>query len=201
MKVQGNKYIVIRALLLATSAFFCHCTPVSVSEPVQDAFQKEDALEVLNAFYQNLHTMQGTSSEHNIGVDDFKVGYEVELQIKAPDTGLFAINFYDGDENIVLHIVARYNWLNERNVLVLNAFQGGRWGPEVRPSGFDFQPGICMTMNVVAESDGFHILQNSREIVRFPYRSGLSVTSVRRITVLSIENQSAQDIDLTIKFI
>lgn len=58
-----------------------------------------------------------------------------------------------------------------------------------------------MTMNVVAEGDGFHILQNSREIALFPYRSGLPVSAVRRISVLSIANQAAQDTDLTVKFI
>lgn len=172
-----------------------------VSEPMQDAFQKEDAVEMLNAFYQNLH-IQELSSQHSIGVDDFKVGYEVVLQIKAPDGGVFALNFYDGDENIVLHIVARYNWFGEVNVLVLNTFQqGSGWGLEIRPTGFDFQHGICMTMNVVAEGDGFHILQNSREIALFPYRSGLPVSAVRRISVLSIANQAAQDTDLTVKFI
>ena len=203
MKVQATKYTVMSVLLLATSAFLCHCTrDQPTSEPRPDEFKKEPSrLEMLNAYYQSLHIMQQTRSEHNIVVDDFKVGYEVALQIKAPDTGLFALNFYNSDNNIVLHVVARYNWLGERNVLVLNTFQGGRWESEVRPNGFNFQPGIDMTMDVEAESDGFHILQNNEEIVFFPYRSGLPVSSVRRIAVISVENQSAQDAQVTIKFI
>lgn len=203
MKVQYTKYTVMSILLLTTSAFLCHCThDRPTSEPRPDVFKKESSsLEMLNAYYQNLHIMQQISSQHNILVEDFKVGYKVALQIKAPDMGLFALNFYNSEDNIVLHIVARYNWLGERNVLVLNTFQGGRWESEVRPSGFDFQPGISVTMDVDAESDGFHILQNNREIVSFPYRSGLPVTSVRRISVISEENRSAQDALLTIKFI
>ena len=102
-KVHSDEYIAARY----------HCTrDRPSSEPRPDAFKKEPSrLEMLNAYCKNLHIMQQTSSEHDIVVDDFKVGYKVALQIKAPDTGLFALNFYNNinEDNIVLHIVACYN--------------------------------------------------------------------------------------------
>ena len=71
---------------------------------------------------------------------------------------------------------------------------------EVRPNGFNFQPGITMTLDVVAKSGGFDVLQDKRLIVTFPYRSGLPVDSVRRIRVISVDNQSAQNAHLTVRF-
>ena len=201
MKVQATKYTLC-VLLLASSAFLCHCTndwPTTVPRP--DKEKKSSRMEMLNAYYQNLVMQQSSSIERDIAVDDFKVGYEVSLQIRAPSTGLFALNLYDGSDNIVLHIVARYDWMGERNVLVLNSFQGGNWESEVRPTGFNFQPGIAMTLDVVAEKGGFDVLQNNRDIVSFPYRNGLPVESVRRIRVISVDNQSAQDATLAVKFV
>ena len=140
-----QKYI-MSVLLLASSAFLCHCTSDwPTTAPQRGGTGKElSQLEVMKAYYQNLAIMQSSSIKHNLILDDFKVGYEVSLQIKAPNTGRFALNLYGTGENIVLHIIARYNWLGERNVLVLNTFQGGRWVKEVRPTGFNFQPGITM---------------------------------------------------------
>ena len=45
------------------------------------------------------------------------------------------------------------------------------------------------------------VLQNDREIISFPYRSGLPIDSMRRICVVSVNNQSAQDAKLAIKFV
>ena len=201
MKVQITKYA-FSVLLLASSAFFCHCTfDEPTTAPQRGGTGKElSRLEVMKAYYQKLAIMQSSSIEHNLVLDDFKVGYEVALQIKAPDTGLFALNLNGTGEDVVLHIVARYDWLGERNVLVLNTFQGGRWESEVRPNGFNFQPGINMTLDVVAKSGGFDVLQDNELIVTFPYRSGLPVDSVRRIGVISVDNQSAQNAHLTVRF-
>ena len=201
MKIQVTKYT-MSVLLLASNALFCHCTsyqPTTIPRP-EGTGKESNRLEVMKAYYQNLAIMQSSSIEHNLVLDDFKVGYEVSLQIKAPNTGLFALNLYSTGDNIVLHIVARYDWLGERNVLVLNTFQGGSWESEVRPTGFNFQPGITMTLDVVAKSGGFDVLQDNRLIVSFPYRSGLPVDSVRHIRVISVDNQSARNAHLTIRF-
>ena len=83
------------------------------------------------------------------------------LRIEAPKTGLFSLDLYSTGNNIVLHISARYNWLDERNVLALNTFQGGSSESEMRPTGFIFQPGIGMTLDVAAKSGGFDVLQDN----------------------------------------
>ena len=57
-----------------------------------------------------------------------------------------------------------------------------------------------MTLDVVAKSGGFDVLQDNRLIVSFPYRSGLPVDSVRHIRVISVDNQSARNAHLTIRF-
>ena len=126
------------------------------------------------------------------------------LQIEAPKTGLFSLDLYSTGGNIVLHIIisARiYNWLSERNVLVLNTFQEGSLESEMRPTGFIFQPGIGMTLDVVVKSGGVDVLQDNRLFASFPYtyRSDLPVNSVRRIRVVSVNNQSAQNELFTIR--
>ena len=107
MKVQATKYT-LSVLLLASSAFLCHCTqdwPTTVPRPDKEK-KSASRMELLTAYYQNL-VLQQSSIAHNIAVDDFKVGYEVSLQIRAPSTGLFALDLYDGSGNVILHIVAR----------------------------------------------------------------------------------------------
>lgn len=194
------KYTTMSVLLLASSALFCHCTPYQPTTIPRPEFGKELSLqEMMKAYYQSMAIMQ-SFIEHNLVLEDFKVGYEVSLQITAPSTGLFALNLHGTDDNIVLHIVARYDWMGNRNVLVLNTFQGGKWESEVRPTRFNFQPGICMNLVVVAKSSGFDVLQDNQVIVFFPYRSGVPVDSVRRIQVLSGDNDSAQNVHLTVKF-
>jgi hypothetical protein len=145
--------------------------------------------------------MQPSNAGHSITLEDFKVGYAVLVRITAPSTGLFALNLYGSGENIVLHIVARYDYAGQKKVLVLNSFQGGSWQSEVRPSGFNFEPGIDTVLRVVAKSDGFDFFQDGKKIVSFPYRSGLPVDSVRRIHEFSLENQSAQEARVTINFV
>lgn len=186
-------------LLLATSALFCHCT--FEARPKYTEKEPSQLQEVMKAYYQNLAIMQTSSAGHIITLEDFKVGYSVSVRFVAPSTGLFALNLYGTGENIVLHIVARYDYEGQKNILVLNTFQGGSWQSEVRPSGFNFQPGIDTVLRVAARKSGFDFFQDSKKIVSFPYRSGLPVESVRRINEFSLENQSAQDARVTINFV
>ena len=62
--------------------------------------------------------------QHNIGMFDFKVGYEVQLEIIAPDYGRFHLNFIDDtNKNIVLHVDFRYIWRDHWNEIVFDTYQ------------------------------------------------------------------------------
>ena len=143
-----------------------------------------------------------TGTSHSVRVDEFEIGYEASYEIQAaPNTGRVTLDLIDdANENIVLHVDARYNWLGEKNVLVLNAWRDGQWGPEQRPTGFDFTPGKRSLVTAVAKQNGFHILQNGCEIALFAYRPGLTFASVSRIRVRSEANEAADDASLTVDF-
>ena len=196
MKVLVTKYTVMSVMLLASSAHFCHCT---LDRSTFESQPEDTEKEMMKAYYQNLAIMESSKAsviQNDIVLESFKVGYEALVQATAPNTGQFALNLHGTGDNIVLHVVARY----DSKVLILNTFQGGRWESEVRPSGFNFQPGISTILNVVARSDGFNIFQDDQLIASFPYRSGLPVDSVRRIRVISVDNQSAQNAYLAVRF-
>ena len=96
------------------SALILQCQCTLYSERVQDLPEIEELPN--SAHSQCSHVMQASSPpeffatgyydgpQHNIGLFDFKVGYEVQLEITAPDYGRFHLDFIDDtNKNIVLH--------------------------------------------------------------------------------------------------
>ena len=122
--MQIFNMMMIRSLMILVplySAFIlqCQCTLIR-SEIVQDLSEIEELL--YSAHSQRSHVMQASSPpdffatgyidgpQHNIGLFDFKVGYEVQLEITAPDHGRFHLDFIDDtNKNIVLAINFHYS--------------------------------------------------------------------------------------------
>ena len=76
------------------------------------------------------------TDKRNITLHDFGSGYAVEGTFRSPQAGRVTLNLMDeSEDNIILHVDARYNWYTSKEVLVLNthAVNGG-WGQEEKPS-------------------------------------------------------------------
>ena len=133
----------------------------------------------------------GTYHRHII-LDDFGVGSAVGAYYVAPNKGRVSLNLIDeAEENIVLHVDARYRWSSAVDSLVLNTYEAGvGWGSEEKPDGFDFTPGILVTVHVVAEADSFTIFCNGLLIGHYEYR--LPVTSVKKLQVVFEDNNAEQ---------
>ena len=144
---------------------------------------------------QPIHTANaqefGVYNRH-IVLDDFGVGSAVKMTYLAPNKGRVSLNLMDEVENsIVLHVDARYDWSYSVEKLVLNSYSANvGWGSELKPQGFDFTPGILVTVRVETEADRFIIYCNDREIGQFEYR--LPVTSVKKLQVIFEDNNAEQ---------
>ena len=125
-----------------------------------------------------------------ITLDDFRDGYVVEWTFLAPDAGHVSMNMKDElGRDIILHVDARYKWHASNEDLVLNTFHGS-WGPEQRPDGFDFTPGILVKMRVEAGPNSFRIFSNSHQIADYKYR--LPVTSVKMVELIFEDQNSTE---------
>ena len=105
----------------------------------------------------------------------FEVGMAIEVRFMTPDNGRPTLDMKDNSGNIVLSVSPRW----DQRVFVLNTYKQNSWGPEERPSGFDFSSGVPVTIRVEAKSDHFVILVNGNIIHDYKYR--LPVTGIRNI--------------------
>lgn len=53
----------------------------------------------------------------------------------------FAVNVCQNEQEITMHLNARFNAHGDENKVVCNSYQGGKWCEEVREGGFPFQQG------------------------------------------------------------
>ena len=115
-------------------------------------------------------------SKGEIRVPYFQVGMAIEVRYITPDNGRPTMDIIDKNNNILLHVNPRW----DHRTFVLNTFHKKRWGPEERPSGFDFSSGVPITVRVEAKSTHFVILVNGRIIHHYKHR--LPVNHIRRIS-------------------
>ena len=140
-----------------------------------------------------MHTVHAQTSDtykRQIVLDEFEIGSAVKITFRAPSKGRVSTNLMDeAGENVVLHVDARYYWYSSVKQLVLNAYEAGvGWGTEKKPSGFDFTPGILVTVRIETEQDRFIVYCNDREVGQFEYR--LPVTSVKKVQVIFEDNDA-----------
>ena len=130
-----------------------------------------------------------------ITLEEFDVGFAVEATFMAPDAGRVSLNLMDETgQNIIIHVDARYNWYSSREVLVLNTLMSGSWGPEQRPPGFDFTPGIPVKVRVEAGPEHFRIFCNCEEVAYYKYR--LPADKVKVMELVFQDHHSTQAAEL-----
>ena len=116
-------------------------------------------------------------------LDKFDVDDAVECVYKAPDKGRCVVTLLTKEDNdVAFHCDARYNWKGV-NKLDFNARIDGTYGrPEFRRSGFDFTPGVDVTVKIVGAKNGFFVFCNGLAIpTEFKYRGGHTQASVVKV--------------------
>ena len=115
------------------------------------------------------------SGSATIGVSNFQPGMSVELDYTAPTSYRFLIVLKNDQDDELLLVQPRYT----EDALVLNAKISGNYGEELRPSGYDFTPGVEGKIVIEAGEDAFRIYQNAQFLAQFVYRAPVDkVTSV-----------------------
>ena len=118
-----------------------------------------------------------------IMLDKFDIDDSVEYVYKAPDKGKCTLNLLTKEDDIAFHCDVRYDWKDDVNILVFNSRIDGTYGrPEVRPSGFDFTPGVDVTVKIVGAENGFVVFCNGSRIpTEYNYHSGHTQASVVKV--------------------
>ena len=153
-------------LLLATIALLCQCEAHSLDYDYVEARYQKPVPQRISKFYDNVNAAynplvkeQQSSSSHNISIEPLNTRDNVFCSYTAPDTGRVIFSLVQKEtDDLVLNIGVRYTFGSEKNVLVLNSRKDGKWGEEVRPSGFDFSPNIQVNLFVSVGDAGFDIL-------------------------------------------
>ena len=133
--------------------------------------------ETIPSGHSRLHLEMVQTGE--IGVEGLQVGIFVEADYYNP-TGLGRVyfNLLQDSKNVALHFNPRFDMMP--NVLVLNTMQGGSWGPEERPGGYDFSHGIRVKVRIYADQRNFKIFINDKFFYQYKYR-GITCSQVKKI--------------------
>ena len=115
-----------------------------------------------------------------IGIDQgLQVGTFIEADYYNPTgSGRIRLDFMQDTNNIAFHFNPRFD-VNP-NMFYLNTNEGGTWGTEETPSGYDFSYGIRMKVRVYADTDKFKIFINDKFVYQYKYR-GLTSTQVKEV--------------------
>ena len=180
MMFAASRPILIPMLLLLNVALIYH--PVAEAMPLEAS--NDDGFGIVT---------------RSISPDDFKIGYAVEGTFLAPDRGRVHLNLIDDEgRNRLLHVDARYKTpgAGYPNTLITNSnINSEGWGKEEYLSGYDFTPGILVTLRVEAKDGYFRIIVNGQELGTFQYRVP-DVTSVSRIQLRYRDYQAEQKAEL-----
>ena len=175
--------------MLCMVVLFCHVGS-GFSAIVGDA--------ALERMIHAAHAQSLDPYNRHIVVDDFGVGSAVEMTYMSPSKGRVTLNLMDEtEENIMLHVDARYKWSYYVDTLIVNYHKKGKgWilSERLTPEGFDFTPGMLVTVRVEAEADKYIIYCNDREIAQYEHR--LPVTSVKKVQAVFEDNNAEQKAEL-----
>ncbi|XP_051817837.1 galectin-1-like [Antechinus flavipes] len=89
---------------------------------------------------QNINVMN-MNFQHGMGV---KITGDI-----LPDPQRFRINLGPDEDDIGLHFNPRFNYLNDKNIIILNTRKNGKWGEEQRDSRFPYIPGTTVENLIV----------------------------------------------------
>ncbi|XP_060597378.1 galectin-4-like isoform X6 [Ruditapes philippinarum] len=93
--------------------------------------------------------------------------------VPHPNPSRFSINLQCGYGDIAFHFDVRFNYGNDRNVIVRNSLLTNSWGPEERtlPCGyFPFQPNMYFEAIVLVEPYCFKVAVNNQHLLEFNHR-------------------------------
>ena len=117
-----------------------------------------------------------TFTKQNITVNSLSSGV-VEAVYRSPNKGRVTLNLLNSNDDVLLHVDARFDWYGWMDVLVLNSRTAhGGWQEEVHPKGFPFPCcGYVTTIALRVEIGdvAFFISVNGRELAKYPYRDEL----------------------------
>ena len=130
------------------------------------------------------HTISGQHCQPNtedkmgeIGLINFKIGQAIQAGYTNASDGRLILGFADANDNLLFHFAVRY----ESKVLILNTRKDGKWGPEVRPSGYDFTPEKSITVELLTTETYISISIDGKHFYDFNYREGLPITSATKV--------------------
>ena len=101
----------------------------------------------------------------------------VEAVYTSPNKGRVTLNLLNSNDDVLIHVDARFDWYGWMDVLVLNSKTAhGGWQEEAHPKGFPFP--CCgyvttITLRVEIGEEAFIISANGLEIAQYPYRGVL----------------------------
>ncbi|XP_038132546.1 lectin, galactoside-binding, soluble, 2a [Cyprinodon tularosa] len=109
----------------------------------------------------------------------FKVGQTLTIVgVAKPDSTNFAVNIGPDEQDVTMHINARFNAHGDENAVVCNSYEGGNWCEEVRDGGFPFQQGEEFKIIIEFTSAGFVVTLSDGSTINFPNRMGAEKYSV-----------------------
>ena len=84
------------------------------------------------------HAQDRNVHDRHILLDNFGDGSVMKMTFTSPNKGRVKLKLMDeAEENTVLSVPARYEYLNDVDTLVLNGYKAGvGWGKELRSKGF-----------------------------------------------------------------
>ncbi|XP_051817840.1 galectin-1-like [Antechinus flavipes] len=107
----------------------------------------------------------------------------------SPDAKHFRIALgNDGRGNIAMHFNARFNYLGDYNVIVLNTMEKENWGEEIREENFPFMDGTNVEIILQFQEHSF--------FVKLPNNQEISIPNRTEVTTIDYLRTSA---DITIK--
>ncbi|KAF3700297.1 Beta-galactoside-binding lectin 14 kDa lectin Electrolectin [Channa argus] len=123
-----------------------------------------------------------------------KVGQTLTIVgVAKPDATEFALNIGPDEQEIAIHINARFSAHGDENTVVCNSYQGGNWCEEYREGGFPFQQGEEFKIIVELSPSEFLVTLSDGSNIHFPNRIGsekysfINVDGDARITSISIK--------------
>ena len=110
-----------------------------------------------------------------IGVVKFSIGQAIQASYTNTSNGRIRLDLVDASGNIVLHFNPRF----DTKSLVLNSQIDGHWGTEEKPSGYNFDPQKCYTVEFLATESCISISLDGKHFHN--YNNRLPITSVVKV--------------------
>ena len=112
----------------------------------------------------------------------------VDVVYLSPDKGRVTVNLMNANDDVLIHIDARFDWYTWKNILVFNSMKaGGEWGEQIEAEIFPFPCcGMLNALRVEIQESSFVISANGVGIASYPYRENLGLQLTELCIILRI---------------